>query len=74
MQKTVAEFKAAIAEGKITHTRFRMWCRQPIVYVYEVDHTSPTGVSLWGSFNEETPGLEELLKGRIAPLSPMEYL
>ena len=72
--KTLDELIVAISQGKISHTRFRSWCRVGVVYVYERDLTSPTGVQLWGSFDEDTPGLDVILKGGLSPLSPTEKL
>lgn len=73
---TEADFdrvRALLKTGTVTHTRFRMWCGQGIIYVYVRRPDSPTGVIL-GDTLYATPEAEALFTGALSPLSPTEGL
>lgn len=63
------KLKAALAGAvRITHTRCR---RAGRIDIYQYDATSPTGCILFMSI-DETPEVNSLLTGGLAPLSPTE--
>jgi len=71
MAKSLDDLRAAIAAGIITHSRARSWCRQNLIYVYQRNPESPTGVTLYETFPESAE-LDSILRGGLSPLSPTE--
>jgi hypothetical protein len=77
-----AMMRAILLSGRLSHTRFRSWCRVGIVYAYVRDNNSPTGVVLAATLEEsEYNKLVAELKaegkannGSMSPLSPTEGL
>jgi hypothetical protein len=77
-----AKMKAVLLSGRLSHTRFRSWCRVGAIYAYVRDNDSPTGVMLAATLEEgEYNKLVDELKtegkannSSMSPLSPTEGL
>jgi hypothetical protein len=70
-QQAVSILRQAIADRSLHHTRAKSWCGSNQIHAYKLDPTSPSNFFLVVSV-EDTPEVQAMLKGTLAPLSPTE--
>ena len=71
MSMELDDLRAAIEEGRVSHTRAGDGLYRGSTLVYERRPESPSGVWLLGVVDDASPAAE-LLRGPLSPLSPVE--